>query len=43
MVLAQGEQPSKADTTVGQSGPAVTAAAAAERVRFTAPSNVVRM
>jgi Chaperone of endosialidase len=38
-VLAQGEQPGK----VTQTSSTVTAAAAAERVRFTAPNNVVRM
>jgi hypothetical protein len=41
--LAQGEQPGKTERTVSQSGSMVTASAAAERVRFTAPSNVVRM
>jgi hypothetical protein len=38
-VFAQGEQPVRVTQTVST----VTAAAAAERVRFTAPSNVVRM
>ena len=41
--LAQGEQAGKPERTVSQSGSMVTASAAAERVRFTAPSNVVRM
>ena len=41
--LAQGEQPGKTERSVSQSGPMVTASAAAERVRFTSPSSVVRM
>src|SRR5438045_9742410 len=40
--FAQGEQPSKPGI-ISQSSSTVTASAAAERVRFTAPSNVVRM
>ena len=42
-VLAQGEQPGKAEGTIIHSGPTVTAAATADRVRFTAPNTVVQM
>ena len=40
---AQGEQPGSVPQKPSQTNPTVTAAATAERVRFTAPSNVVRM
>ena len=40
--FAQGEQPSKPGI-ISQSSSTVTASAVAGRVRFTAPSNVVRM
>src|SRR5881397_1663652 len=40
---AQGEQPGSVGQKASQTNTTVTAAASAERVRFTAPSNVVRM
>ena len=43
MALAQGEQPGNQARTISPTSSAVTASATAERVRFTAPSNVVRM
>src|SRR5437870_3018979 len=41
--FAQAEQPGSVPQKVSQTNTTVTASAAAERVRFTAPSNVVRM
>jgi len=41
--FAQGEQPGKPERPISQSSSTVTAAAAAERVRFTGASNVVQM
>src|SRR5213594_2381329 len=43
MVLAQAEQPGNIGQKPSQTTTTVTASATAERVRFTAPSNVVRM
>src|SRR2546427_5251614 len=43
MVLAQAEQPGNIGQKPSQTTATVTASATAERVRFTAPSNVVRM
>src|SRR2546421_951754 len=43
MVLAQAEQPGNIGPKPSQTTTTVTALATAERVRFTAPSNVVRM
>ena len=40
---AQGEQPGSVGQQASQTNTTVTGAASAERVRFTAPSNVVRM
>ncbi|HEY3027943.1 MAG TPA: hypothetical protein VGJ55_17470, partial [Pyrinomonadaceae bacterium] len=42
-VLAQTQQQSIVAQKAGQTGATVTASATAERVRFTAPSNVMRM
>src|SRR5881396_3543798 len=41
--LAQGDQPGNVSQRASQTNTTVTGAASAERVRFTAPSNVVRM
>src|SRR6266704_415559 len=41
--FAQGEQPGKPERPISQSSSTVTAAAAAERLRFTAPGSVVQM
>ncbi len=41
-VLAQGEQPGNVSQRANQTNSTVTASATAERVRFTAPSNIVR-
>src|SRR5213080_3523044 len=43
MVLAQIEQPGNIGQKISQTNTTVTASATTERVRFTAPSNVVRM
>src|SRR6266568_7797896 len=43
MVLAQAEQPGNIGQKPSQTTATVTASATAERVRFTAPSNIVRM
>src|SRR5205823_14610524 len=43
MVLAQAEQPGNIGQKPSQTTTTVTASATTDRVRFTAPSNVVRM